>query len=67
MTVSPSAHVTDHSEGFSSTLCDESYSAKATSSHSRLVPFAGTCLPSGVIGPKPTVKRCPTCHVGLTA
>lgn len=56
MTVSPSAHVTDHSEGFSSiepTLCDESHPAKATSPHPWLVPFAGTCLPSGVMGRKP--------------
>lgn len=56
MTVSPYAHVTDHSEGFSSTLCDESHPTKATSSHSRLVPFAGTCLPSGMIGRKPTCQ-----------
>lgn len=48
--------MTDHSEGFSSTLCDESHPAKATSSHLRLVPFAGTCLPSGVIGRKPTCQ-----------
>lgn len=59
MTVSPFAHVTDHSEGFSSiepTSCDESHLDKATSSHPRLVPFAGTCLPSGVMGGKPTCQ-----------
>lgn len=64
MTVSPSVHEKDHSGGFPSidpALYNESHVAKASSSYPWLLQFAGTCLPSEVMGLKltcPTLFKC---------
>lgn len=57
MTLSPSVHVVDHVGGFSSiepALYDEAQLARASGFYPRLVQFAGTRLPSGVMDLKLT-------------